>query len=248
MITAGRLRSLLPVSARRRIAELARPLLRRRVRFGSLRRLEPLSREFGFDRGRPIDRYYIEAFLERHAERVRGRVLEVGTDLYTRRFGADRVTASEVLHVAERRPGVTLVGDLTDPALPLEDASFDCVILTQVLHFVFDVPAALRNVNRLLRPGGTLLLTEAGISAASRYDRERWGEYWRFTSQAIGRLLDGGLPGCRVEVASHGNVLSAAAFLYGIAAHELTRRELDHCDPDFEVVVTAVAEKPDVRT
>ncbi len=247
-ITARQLgwgRSLLPIAVRRRIAELARPFLRHRVRFGSLRRLEPFSRQFGFDRGRPIDRYYIEGFLERHAECVRGRVLEVGTDMYTRRFGGDRVTASEVLHVEERKPGITVVGDLTDPQLPLEDASFECVILTQVLHFVFDVPALLRNVDRLLRPGGTLLLSEAGITPASRYDMERWGEYWRFTSLAIRRLLAEGLPGCRSEVSSHGNVLSATAFLYGIAAEELKRSELDHRDPDYEVVVTALAVKPD---
>ena len=151
------IRRLIPRAARRRVADVVQPLTRRRIRFGSLRRLEPLSREFGFDRGQPIDRYYIENFLGRHATAVKGRVLEVGTDMYTRRFGGDRVTSSEVLHVEEWKPGVTLVGDLTDPSLLLEGEHYDCIILTQVLRFVFDVPAALRTVNRLLRPGGALL-------------------------------------------------------------------------------------------
>jgi SAM-dependent methyltransferase len=235
---------LIPRVARRRIAEFAQPLLRRPVRFGSLRRLEPLSREFGFDRGQPIDRYYIERFIERHAASVRGRVLEIGTDMYTRQFGGDRVTESDVLHVEEWRPGVTVVGDLADSALQLEDAHYDCIILTQVLHFIFDVPAALRNVNRLLRPGGALLLTEAGITAISRHDRERWGDFWRFTSQSIEQLLAQELQGARCEVRADGNVLAAAAFLYGIAAGELKKSELDHRDPDYEVVLSAFATKP----
>jgi len=235
---------LIPRVARRRVAEVARPLIRRPVRFGSLRRLEPLSREFGFDRGQPIDRYYIERFLERHSASVQGRVLEIGTDMYTRKFGGDRVVASEVLHVEEWKPGVTVVGDLADASLQLEDAHYDCIILTQVLHFIFDVPAALRNVNRLLRPGGALLLTEAGITAISRYDSERWGDFWRFTSQSIERLLAQELPGARCEVRADGNVLAAAAFLYGIAASELKKREIDHRDPDYEVVLSAVATKP----
>src|SRR4029453_14668409 len=61
----------------------ARPLpqrLRRLVRpawLGTLRRTRPLSNDFGYDRGTPVDRYYIERFLARHQSDVKGRVLEV---------------------------------------------------------------------------------------------------------------------------------------------------------------------------
>ena len=95
-----------------------------------------------------------------------------------------------------------------------------------------------------MRPGGVLLLTEAGITPTSTYDSERWGEYWRFTSQSIERLLAQELPGARCEVRADGNVLVASAFLYGISAAELEENELDHCDPDYEVVISAVATKP----
>lgn len=239
----GLLRRLLPRAQRRRIAATMHRLRRRRVRFGSLRRTAPFSREFGFDRGQPIDRHYIEAFLEAHADAIRGRVLEVGTGMYTRRFGGDRVTSAEVLHVAEWKPDVTLVGDLTDAALPLAPASFDCIILTQVLQFVFDAPAVLATVERLLKPGGVLLLTVPGVSPVSRCDMERWGEYWRFTSRAVEAMLRRALPGAELHVEARGNVLAASAFLYGLAADELTPGELAVDDPDFEVVVLARARK-----
>src|SRR5947208_3646362 len=57
------------------------------VRFGDLGSVRPISFYFGFDRGTPIDRYYIEKFLSTQATHIRGRVLEVGDDSYSRRFG-----------------------------------------------------------------------------------------------------------------------------------------------------------------
>src|SRR5437870_4828532 len=111
-----------------------------RMRFGSLRRTRPISEMWGFDRGRVIDRYYIEQFLSQHACAIQGHVLEIGTDLYTRQFGGIRVTKIDVLHVADRLPTVTIVADLTSADL-IPSETFDCIILTQTLQFIYDVHA-----------------------------------------------------------------------------------------------------------
>ena len=160
------------------------------VRFGSLRRVTPLSREFGYDRGLPIDRYYIERFLAKNASDIRGHVMEIADNTYTRRFGGDRVTASDVLHVEAGHPNATVVGDLTR-ADHIPCGNFDCVILTQTLQFIHDVPAVLRTVKRILKPGGVVLATMLGISPISRYDMERWGHFWAFTTQSARRLFEG---------------------------------------------------------
>ena len=212
------------------------------VRLGSLRRVTPLSREFGYDRGLPIDRYYIEAFLSARASDIRGHVLEVADNTYTRRFGGDRVSRSDVLHVAAD-PGATIIADLTR-ADHLPSATFDCVILTQTLQFIFDVPAALRTVERILRPGGVLLATVPGISAISRYDMDRWGCYWAFTSLSAQRLVEVPFGAGNARIETHGNVLAAGAFLYGMAAEELEQDELDARDPDYQVLITIRAERP----
>jgi hypothetical protein len=81
------------------------------VDFGNIRRVTPISRHFGYERGMPIDRYYIEQFLAEHAGDIRGRVLEIGDDSYTRQFGGDQVTVRDVLHVTEGNPLATFVGD-----------------------------------------------------------------------------------------------------------------------------------------
>ncbi|MCL5961437.1 MAG: class I SAM-dependent methyltransferase [Chloroflexi bacterium] len=218
----------------------------RRVRFGHLRRLRPVSRVFGIDRGLCIDRYYIESFLASHSSDIRGRVLEIGDNTYTRKFGRNGVIQSEVLHAVEGNPSATIVADLTC-ANQIPNESFDCIICTQTLQFVFDVPAALKTLYRILKAGGTLLATVPGISQISRYDMDRWGDYWRFTSLSARRLFEGDFPPNNVRIEAYGNVLAAISFLHGLAAEELRREELDYRDPDYEVLMAVRAVKPEAN-
>lgn len=206
------------------------------IDWGQLRTTTPVSRVFGLDRGAPIDRYYIERFLDRHRHDIRGRVLETGDATYTRQFGDDRVTQSDVLHATGTRHS-TIVGDLqTGQGIPT--GAFDCIILTQVLPFLFNVRAAVANVHAALRPGGVVLATVPCISQISRYDMDRWGDYWRFTSLSARRLFEEAFHGGEVRVEAFGNVLAATAFVQGLAQQDLTPEELDVVDDDYQVIIT----------
>lgn len=242
----SRLRSIarraLPSPLRRRLIRLRRWPPVGRVRFGSLRRLRPISHEWGFDRGRPIDRYYIERFLARQAPDIRGHVLEIGSDRYTRQFGGNRVVRSDVLHVADALPGVTIVGDLTS-ADHIPSDSFDCLILTQTLQCLYDVRSAIGTLHRILKPGGVALVTFPGISKVSREDMERWGYYWSFTSSSARRLFGEVFDSPDIRVEALGNIFTAIAFLHGIASGELEPEELDYHDPDYELLLTVRARK-----
>jgi hypothetical protein len=197
---------------------------------------------FGFDRGKPVDRWYIERFLSAHAGDVRGRVLEVAETTYTQWYGGDDVTRSDVLYAAPGNPAATVVGNLaTGEGLPLE--AYDCFIMTQTLQVIYDVAAAVRGTRKVLAPNGVLLATVPGISQISREDRRDWGDWWRFTSDSARRLFTEAYGAENVEVEAHGNVLSAACFLYGLAAPELGEEELAHRDPDFELLMTIRAVK-----
>jgi glycosyltransferase involved in cell wall biosynthesis/SAM-dependent methyltransferase len=213
------------------------------VRLGDLRRVTPLNRDFGYSRGTPVDRYYIERFLAENAASIRGRVLEVADNTYTRRFGGDRVRQSDVLHVNPQDANATIIGDLTH-ADHIPSDSFDCVILTQTLQVIYDVPAALRTIHRILTPGGVALVTVPGISPISRYDMDRWGYFWAFTSLSVERLFQEafGDKG-EVTIQTYGNVLAATAFLFGLALEELKPRELDYADPDYQVIIAFAAKK-----
>ena len=236
-------RRFLPKATRRALVRLACWPPVGWVRFGSLRRLRPISSDWGSERGRPIDRYYIERFLIACAGDIRGRVLEIGDNRYTRQFGREKVTASDVLHVAETKAHVTIIGDLTN-ADHIPANTYDCIILTQTLQAIYDVPAAISTIYRILRPGGVALVTIPGISRISRYDMDRWGYYWSFTTSSAYKLFAAAFAPSGLRVKAHGNVLAAIAFLQGLATEELKRHELDFEDPDYELLITLRAVKP----
>jgi SAM-dependent methyltransferase len=212
------------------------------VNFGSLRRLTPISRVFGYDRGLPIDRYYIENFLNIQSLDVRGRVLEIGDAAYTRRFGGDRVTKSDVLHVVEGNPEATIIGDLTNSDLIPSD-SFDCLILTQTLQLIYNLQDAVTTIDRVLKPGGIALITVPGISQIAI---DEWKDYWcwSFTEISARRLFTEVFPAENVTIEYYGNILSTTAFLQGLATQELTTAELDDRDPCYQMLITIRVVKP----
>lgn len=213
------------------------------VDFGHLRRVSPISPVFAFDRGQLVDRYYVEQFLATVSADVRGHVLEMMDDTYTRKFGGARVTRSDVLHSVAGNPQATIVADLSRDN-PIPDDTFDCIICTQTLQFIYDVRSALQHLHRMLKPGGVLLLTAHGTSRIGRREGvDPWGEYWRFTAQSLRRLLAETFPRADARIEVYGNVLAAVANLHCLAAAELTRPELDHRDPDYEVLLAARAVK-----
>ena len=197
------------------------------------------SVEFGFDRGTPVDRYYIHAFLREHASDIRGHVLEVGDDAYTRQFGGDRIESVEILNRYPGQPQTTFVGDLTASEI-LPRQVFDCIIFTQTLQFIFDAAKAVSALHHALKPDGVLLISVPWVSPI---DRGEWGGswYWSFTVNALARLLKESFGPDRATVTSYGNVLSATAFLYGLAQHELSLGELSVNDPFCPVIVAGRA-------
>lgn len=213
-----------------------------KVDFGSLRKVTPISRDFGYNRGLPVDRYYIEKFLAKNAADVKGRVLEIGDNSYTRQFGGNNVTQSDVLHIVEGNPQATIVGDLTNAEHIASDI-FDCFILTQTLQCIYDTRAALKTVHRILKPGGVVLATFSGISLTPH---DQWGDYWcwNFTSQSGKRLFAEFFPEENILLESYGNVLVAIAYLQGLATEELQTSELDHRDQPYELLITVRAVKP----
>jgi SAM-dependent methyltransferase len=238
-------RRFVPASARRRLRPVRAAWVDRRRRrppkLGDLRRTTPIDPNWGFERGTPIDRVYVEEFVGSHAADVRGRVLEIAAPDYTRRFGRD-VERVDILMATEGNPQATIVGDLTDaPQIPSD--SFDCAIVTQTLQFVYDVRAALATLHRVLAPGGVLLATVPGLTKISPPEDEQFGEWWHFTGRSGRRLAEEAFGPGNVEVRSYGNVLSAAGFLYGLAASDLKAEELAAHDPLYEVIVGVRAVK-----
>jgi SAM-dependent methyltransferase len=245
-VFSGAARWFIPRPLRRRISTAVQRATRRppvgSVALGDLRRTAPISDDWGFDRGTPVDRYFIHRYLATNASYITGDTLEIDTDEYTRRYGGDRVRKRDVLHLTDYLPGITIVGDLTDGRTISSDA-FDCVIVTQTLQLIYDPGAAVRTLHRILKPGGVALCTVPGISKMTADEDEKWGYFWGFTSLSSRRIFQAHFGEEQVEITTYGNVLTASAFLYGLAAEELSEDELVRTDPDVQLLIGIRATK-----
>jgi len=212
------------------------------VCLGDLDRVDPISRTFGFDRGTCIDRRYIEQFLSREQASIRGRVLEIAENTYTRQFGGERVVQSDVLFTKPGHRNGTIVGDLTRrESLPA--CAFDCIVLTQTLQHIYDMHAAVETLHAILKPTGVVLATMPGISHISRFDMDRWGDFWRFTTASAGRLFGDVFGIENVRADSWGNAYAAVGLLHGLAIEDLDKAKIDQPDCDYQVIVTVAATK-----
>jgi SAM-dependent methyltransferase len=209
------------------------------MRVGQIASSRPLSRVWGLDRGLPVDRYYIEQFLAAHAADVRGRVLEVGDAQYSRKFGAAKVTKQDILHLDSSNPAATIAGDLSRPGL-LPRKAFDCIIMTQTLQYVRDVPTALKQVREALRPGGVALLTLPGLAPLCA-DDWKGSFYWRFTEASLREMLAESFEPGKIEVSAFGNLYAATLFLHGAASEEAIREKLHPLVSEYAIVLTARA-------
>jgi hypothetical protein len=207
-------------------------------RWGNLRRLKAFSDEFGWDRGTPIDRYYVDRFFERHRADITGDVLEVGTSMYTRRYGHDlrTIDAFDIDPQFED----TIRCDLAHSENILKSEAYDCVLLPCTLSVLREIDPCLRNALRVVRPGGVILANAAGLGRLDRADID----FWRPTPAGWRELLQRTWSGCEVVVEGEGNLLALEAFNLGLSLEELKPKELDHNDPIFPLVTNILCRKP----
>jgi glycosyltransferase involved in cell wall biosynthesis len=211
------------------------------IDLGDFDRIVPFSDDFGYDRGGPIDRYYIENFLDQNHKSITGRVLEIGDNEYTLRFGEQNKLQSEILHVDSNNDKATIIGDITNlPQIPT--GIFDCIILTQTLQLIYDFKKALETCYRILKPGGVLLMTVPGIS---QVDKGLWKDYWlwSFTDTSMRKVMKETFNGSEIDIQTYGNVKVASGFLYGMGLPEIDTKSLNYHDPQYQVIISVKAVK-----
>jgi SAM-dependent methyltransferase len=213
----------------------------KKMDFGDFRRKAPLSTDYGFDRGTPVDRYYIEKFLEDNKADIRGRVLEIKDRMYTERFGGSKVDYSDILDVDRSNTLATIYADLrVSHALP--QARYDCIIVTQTLHVIDDYDMAIRNLYKMLKKNGVLLCT---LPSVSRIDGDcgEEGDFWRFTKASARYIFKKNFADHKLQVITFGNVFTNICFLEGLSVEELERADFEYCDKYFPLIVGVRAKK-----
>lgn len=198
---------------------------------------KPVSRMFGSERGKAVDRLYIEEFLRENTEYIYGTVLEIANRQYTVRFGGDKVRKSIISHVKECGKDSVICNFETGEGVI--DELVDCIICTQTLQYIFDLQSAIRNIYRLLKPGGTALITVPGIKPLCEYDNKNWGEHWSFTSESVKKLCSLVCESDAYEVKQYGNVKTVTAYLYGLCVEDMKPSDFEYQDSQYPFLVCA---------
>lgn len=200
------------------------------------RSLKPLSTKFGFDRGKPIDRYWIEKFLSDNTKYIKGRVLEITDNKYTKKFGKGKVDYSDILDINVKNKKANIIGDLRNLKNKIESDTYDCIILTHVLGLIDEYQSVISECRRILKPNGVLLYTGSCLGPVL-------GEkvYWRFTPNSVKLIFKKYLKPKKLVIKSYGNVLVGQSFWVGMSQEDLTLKELEYNDKRFPCIVTAVA-------
>lgn len=207
--------------------------------YSILRSVKPWSDSYGKDRGKPLDRYYIKKFLSENQDSITGKCLEVRDDRYTKKFGR-RVSSSDIVDIDRKNKKATIFSDLRNMK-EIQDNTYDCILLTQVLQFIDEFEKALRECRRILKPGGVILATVPAISRIDVASSSK-GDFWRFTESGA-RYAFKKYFGEKVVSKNFGNCLSGYAFWIGLCQNEIPKRKLDFVDPNFPVIIGVRATK-----
>jgi SAM-dependent methyltransferase len=201
--------------------------------------LLPISNKYGFDRGNPIDRYYIERFLDENKKYIKGNCLEIHDNAYTLRFGGDKVQKADALDVDINNKQANIHSDLKNVHM-ISDAQYDTLLITHTVGMIDDFQEALKECWRLLKPGGTLLLTAGSIAPVM----EKSPIYWRFTVASFNYIVKKHFINNKKSIIrSYGNVFAARAFLAGMSVEDVGIKKLNYNDNRFPIIISAIVVK-----
>ena len=195
--------------------------------WGTMRRRFAICEWFGFSRGAPVDRYYLDRFVAEIRERVVGEVLEIGGRSANRElYGFPNVTRYQTLDMRPG-PGVDIVGDAHDPAIHPPD-SVDSIVAFNVLEHCEQPWKVVENMRLWLRRGGWAFCMVPNAQRIHAMPRD----YWRALPEAVQWMFR---DFSTREIRQYGNPTTVIAAYLGIAAEELSRDELDEIHLDYPV-------------
>lgn len=200
--------------------------------------LRPSSTRFGLERGKPIDRVFIEKFLADNKEYIHGTVIEIGDNRYMSQY-AQLIENPVIMHV---NGWGGMKGNLATGE-GIVDNYADCLICTQTLQHIYDIQPCIENIYRLLKPGGTALITNGYIGELSMYDYKNWGEFWKFTDMTAEKLFSRSFDNSKINVNAYGNVKAAIGFLYGMCAEDMPNDVFEYSDSQYPMIVAVRATK-----
>lgn len=204
----------------------------------SERSVKPISTKYGYDRGNPVDRYFINQFFAEYSDDIKGKCLEVVDPKVINEFGGDKVTQADAIDLFVTKQA-TVYGNLKDLKGVVKSNTYDCLIISQTIHVNDDYDSIIKECYRILKPGGVLLVTLPTLSPT-------WNlqiNMWRFSIESAKHVFSKYFNSKKLTVKSYGNQTGAIFFWSGFAIEEMTAAELKKNDPKMPLIIGVRAVK-----
>ena len=180
--------------------------------------------EPGADKRKPHKSYYnwslrapLARWLELEGENVAGlRILDVGAG--DKPYAPYFARAGEYVGVDPVNPHADVRATAED--LPFDDQSFDVVLCIQVLEHVDDPPRVVRELHRVVKPGGRVLAATHGTYP---YHPDP-ADHWRWTHTGLGRLFEASGDWQSVRVEPGAGTASAFGLLLAFYVDQVAQR------------------------
>tara|TARA_B100000073_G_scaffold346719_1_gene358883 strand:- start:1873 stop:2571 length:699 start_codon:yes stop_codon:yes gene_type:complete len=202
-----------------------------------------ISNDYGDSRGTPITRFYIQHFFLNLDHFDWGNCLEFEDNRYINHFG-NNVTKNNTFKLSNEfsKQDNFIYGDLTKSSV-LPQEKFDLIVCTNVLNFIFDVESAMKGIHKMLKKNGKCIVTVDGPSShISRYDMERWGDFWRFTNLSAKKLFE--QSNFKIEKSTiYGNPYACSAQLNGFSIQDIDQSKLFPSEEDYQLLIALLVTK-----
>ena len=135
--------------------------------------------------GKTIARTLFNLEIAERVKNLNGTIVDLGSGLNPIHERFWQIKQEKFIRVdinKEAKPDI--IADLNKP-LPFSDNFADSVFLFNVIYILEDPSAVLREINRILKPGGKIFFTSPFIFNEAKEP----ADYWRFTSGALDKLL-----------------------------------------------------------
>lgn len=201
----------------------------------------PVHEDWGYRRGTPIGRVYIDDFLDMERNYIVGDVMEVSETTYSEKFSNPKnVKSITAIHVDDvygcRKANLeTFEG--------LREKEFDTMIITQTLAYIYNLNAVAKNIHKALKNGGYAFITVSDIGHMGRVELENYGAYWGFHKDGCKKLFSNVFGEENVNVYTYGNAKTAICQLYGLCAEDLDDETLRFHDPIYPMIIGIVVHK-----
>ncbi|TRU96281.1 MAG: methyltransferase domain-containing protein [Microcystis wesenbergii Mw_QC_S_20081001_S30D] len=205
------------------------------LNWGDLKKSVPICHVFGLTRGKPVDRYYLNKFIQEIKPQIVGKILEIGGTSKDKDFYGINLGSSYQIMNIEPGLGIDIVGDAHDGSI-IKPESFDSIITFNVLEHCYAPWQVVENIYTWLKPGGKCFVMVPSAQRLHAIPRD----YWRPLPDAFAWMFR---KFSQQKLYVYGNPISVIASYHGIATEELTTEELDAFHPDFPVATCIVAQK-----